>query len=89
MNHPDLVRDILVTNQSNFTKSRALQRARILLGEGLLTSEGEFHLRQRRLVQPAFHRDRLAAYAAVMSDCAVRVRDRWTIRKHRWTFRTK
>jgi cytochrome P450 len=77
INHPDYVRDILVTNQANFTKSRALQRGRILLGEGLLTSEGQFHLRQRRLVQPAFHRDRLAGYAAVMSDYAVRTRDRW------------
>jgi len=77
INHPDYVRDILVTNQANFTKSRALQRGRILLGEGLLTSEGTFHLRQRRLVQPAFHRDRLTGYAAVMSDYAVRTRDRW------------
>jgi cytochrome P450 len=56
VNHPEFVREILVTNQANFTKSRALQRARVLLGEGLLTSEGQFHLRQRRLVQPAFHR---------------------------------
>jgi len=78
VNHPDLVREILVTNQANFTKSRALQRARVLLGEGLLTSEGRFHLRQRRLVQPAFHRERLAAYASVMSECGIRLRDRWT-----------
>jgi cytochrome P450 len=78
VNHPDLVREVLVTNQANFTKSRALQRARVLLGEGLLTSEGQFHLRQRRLVQPAFHRERLAAYASVMSEYGVRLRDRWT-----------
>jgi len=78
INHPDLVRDVLVTNQANFTKSRALQRARILLGQGLLTNEGQSHLRQRRLVQPAFHRDRLAGYAAVMSECAVQARERWT-----------
>ena len=77
INHPDYVREILVTNQANFTKSRALQRARILLGEGLLTSEGPFHLRQRRLVQPAFHRSRLASYATVMSEYAARLRDRW------------
>jgi cytochrome P450 len=77
VNHPDYVRDVLVTNQGNFTKSRALQRAKILLGQGLLTSEGTFHLRQRRLAQPAFHRDRLAGYGAVMSDYAVRVRERW------------
>jgi cytochrome P450 len=77
LNHPDYVREILVTNQNNFVKSRALQRAKILLGEGLLTSEGQHHLRQRRLVQPAFHRDRLAGYAAAMSECAVRATERW------------
>jgi cytochrome P450 len=77
INHPDFVRDILVTRQCNFTKSRMLQRARILLGEGLLTSEGQFHLRQRRLVQPAFHQKRLPAYAQVMSDYAVRAREGW------------
>lgn len=78
VNHPDFVREILVANQANFTKSRVLQRARVLLGDGLLTSEGSFHVRQRRLVQPAFHRDRLAAYAQVMSESAVRLRERWT-----------
>jgi cytochrome P450 len=77
INHPDLIREVLVTRQGSFTKSRMLQRARILLGEGLLTSEGAFHLRQRRLVQPAFHRERLAGYARVMSDAAVRTRERW------------
>jgi cytochrome P450 len=77
VNHPDYVREILVTNQSNFIKSRGLQRAKVLLGEGLLTSEGQLHLRQRRLVQPAFHRERLAGYASAMSECAVRERERW------------
>ena len=72
VSHPDYVREILVTNQGNFVKSRALQRAKVLLGEGLLTSEGQHHLRQRRLVQPAFHRERLAGYASAMSECAVR-----------------
>ena len=48
LSHPDHIRDVLVTRQSNFTKSRALQRARLLLGDGLLTAEGQFHLRQRR-----------------------------------------
>jgi cytochrome P450 len=78
INHPDFVREILVTNQGNFTKSRVLQRARVLLGDGLLTSEGSVHVRQRRLVQPAFHRDRLAAYGTAMSHAAVRLRERWT-----------
>jgi cytochrome P450 len=77
VNHPDYVREILVANQGNFIKSRGLQRAKLLLGEGLLTSEGQHHLRQRRLVQPAFHRERLAGYASAMSECAVRWRDGW------------
>ncbi|MDP8982929.1 MAG: cytochrome P450 [Acidobacteriota bacterium] len=77
LSHPEHIREVLVTRQSNFTKSRALQRARLLLGEGLLTAEGQFHLRQRRLAQPAFHRERLAGYAAVMSRCALKTRDRW------------
>lgn len=76
-NHPDLVRDVLVTNQKNFTKSRALERAKKVLGEGLLTSEGAFHLRQRRLAQPAFHRDRITAYARSMVEYAERTRSRW------------
>jgi cytochrome P450 len=76
-NHPDLIRDVLVTNQKNFVKSRALVRAKRLLGEGLLTNEGESHLRQRRLTQPAFHRDRVAAYGRSMVDFAVRARLRW------------
>ena len=76
-NHPDLIRDVLVTNQKNFIKSRALVRAKRVLGEGLLTSEGEFHLRQRRLAQPAFHRDRIAAYGRSMVEYADRTRSRW------------
>jgi cytochrome P450 len=75
--HPDLVRDVLVTNHRNFHKGRGLERAKILLGEGLLTSEGDFHLRQRRLAQPAFHRQRVAAYGTTMATYAASRRDRW------------
>jgi len=75
--HPDLVRDVLVTNHRNFHKGRGLERAKMLLGEGLLTSEDEFHLRQRRLSQPAFHRQRIAAYGAIMAEYAASRRDRW------------
>jgi cytochrome P450 len=77
INHPDYIRDVLVTHNRNFMKGRGLQRAKKLLGEGLLTSEAEFHLRQRRLAQPAFHRQRIAAYAAQMTDYAAETRDRW------------
>jgi cytochrome P450 len=74
---PELIREVLVTKQRSFHKGRGLERAKRLLGEGLLTSEGEFHLRQRRLVQPAFHRERVAGYGRVMSDYAARTRERW------------
>ncbi|HEU4386584.1 MAG TPA: cytochrome P450 [Blastocatellia bacterium] len=78
VSHPDYIKEILVTRTRNFTKSRGLEMAKKVLGDGLLTSEGEFHLRQRRLVQPAFHRQRIAGYAAVMADYSMRMRERWT-----------
>jgi cytochrome P450 len=77
LNNPDHIRDVLVTHNRNFMKGEGLQRAKRLLGEGLLTSEGEFHLRQRRLAQPAFHRQRIAGYAATMVEYAARMRDCW------------
>lgn len=76
-NHPDYIKDILVTNHQNFMKGLALQRAKRLLGEGLLTSEGEFHRRQRRLAQPAFHRNRIASYADVMTAYAAQTSQGW------------
>lgn len=66
LNHPDLIEDVLVTNNRAFTKHFALRMARPTLGNGLLTSEGDFWRRQRKLAQPAFHRDRIASYAEVM-----------------------
>jgi cytochrome P450 len=77
LNDPRHIRDVLVTNQRFFHKGRGLERARRVLGQGLLTSEDALHRRQRRLIQPAFHRERIAAYAAVMTDYAERTRDRW------------
>ena len=76
-NHPDYIKEILVTNHQNFMKGLALQRAKRLLGEGLLTSEGEFHRRQRRLAQPAFHRSRIASYANVMTGYASQTGRSW------------
>ena len=77
LTHPDDIRDVLVTNKRNFVKGRGLQRAKRLLGEGLLTNEGESHLRQRRLAQPAFHRERIAGYAQTMVAYADRARSSW------------
>jgi cytochrome P450 len=77
INAPHYVRDVLVTNNRFFIKGRGLQRSKRLLGEGLLTSEDPTHLRQRRLMQPAFHRERIAAYGETMVVYAERQRDRW------------
>lgn len=66
LSHPDLVHELLVTRGRDLRKGRTLERIRMLLGEGLLTSEGEWHRSQRRLVQPALQGDRLRAYAPVM-----------------------
>ncbi|HKV38948.1 MAG TPA: cytochrome P450, partial [Blastocatellia bacterium] len=78
LNNPNYIRDVLVTNNKAFKKSRGLQVAKRFLGEGLLTSETEFHRRQRRLVQPAFHPERIAGYAQTMIDYGTRLADRWT-----------
>ena len=66
INEPELIREILVTQAAAFIKERTQNRMKILLGEGLITSEGEFHMRQRRIAAPAFHRQRIQAYADMM-----------------------
>jgi cytochrome P450 len=76
-NHPDLIRDVLITHDWNFVKARGLRASKPVLGNGMLTSEGELHRRQRRLAQPAFHSARLAAYAATMADCALTAGKGW------------
>jgi cytochrome P450 len=77
LSHPDHIQNVLVAHDWNFLKGRGLQRAKKVLGKGLLTSEGNFHRRQRRLSQPAFHRQRIAAYAQTMAEYAAR-------RSHQW-----
>jgi cytochrome P450 len=77
LTHPDDIRDVLVTHQKLFAKGQALERAKQLIGNGLLTSEGDVHLRQRRLVQPAFHRARIAAYATAMTGAAMTRQATW------------
>jgi cytochrome P450 len=79
LNHPDDIQDVLVTHHRNFIKSLALQRTKRVLGDGLLTSEGDLHLRQRRMIQPVFHRQRIAAYAETMVAYALRAAARWQV----------
>jgi cytochrome P450 len=63
---PALVEQVLVTHHRSFLKDRYAQELRKVLGDGLLTSESDFWLRQRRLAQPAFHKERIASYGRVM-----------------------
>lgn len=77
LNHPDDIEDVLVRHNRNFVKGRGLQGNRRLFGNGLLTSEGDFWLRQRRLSQPAFHRERIASYARIMTSYTERMLAGW------------
>jgi cytochrome P450 len=77
VNHPDLIHDVLVVQHADFTKGRALEQARDFLGQGLLTSEGDVHLRQRRLIQPGFHRQYVASHGKAMVEAAAQARDGW------------
>jgi len=66
VSHPDYIEEVLVNQARKFIKGRILRANKGLFGNGLLTSEGDFWLRQRRLAQPAFHRARIAAYGETM-----------------------
>jgi cytochrome P450 len=77
VNEPDSIREILVVQAQNFIKERTQKRMKILLGEGLITSDGESHRRQRRIAAPAFHRQRIQAYGSIMVERAAAMRDAW------------
>jgi cytochrome P450 len=77
INHPDLIEDVLVKNARKYHKGRILRANKYLFGEGLLTAEGDFWLRQRRLSQPAFHRERINAYAATMAEYSEQMLATW------------
>ncbi len=66
VNDPSLIEQVMVTHRARFVKSRPLRAQRRIFGNGLLTNEGDSWLRQRRMAQPAFHRERIAAYANVI-----------------------
>ena len=83
VNHPDLIEEVLVTRNRQYIKHFALRKTKGMLGEGLLTSEGDFWRRQRRLAQPAFHRDKIAALAGLMVDCTERMLQTWSAGQHR------
>ncbi len=66
LNHPDHIKHVLQDNHTNYLKGFGYERMEPLVGKGLLTSEGDFWKRQRRLAQPAFHRQRIAGFAELM-----------------------
>jgi cytochrome P450 len=76
-NEPEFIHEILINQPQNFIKERTQRRMKILLGEGLITSDGEVHRRQRRIAAPAFHRQRIQAYGAIMTDRAAHMRSAW------------
>ena len=77
VNRPEYIESVLVTQHLNFEKSKDYRALRRVLGNGLLTSEGEFWRRQRRLVQPAFHQERIGAYAEVMVNFSEKMVASW------------
>jgi cytochrome P450 len=79
VNHPDGIEEVLVTQARNFIKHFALRGDPFVLGNGLLTSEGDFWLRQRRLIQPAFLPSRIAVYAPAMVAAAERLMSTWQV----------
>jgi len=81
LNHPDLVWDVLATDNHAFSKGPTMQAAKRILGESLLTSEGEHHRRQRRLIQPLFHHERIAGFAPTIRQLGERAGDRWVDRE--------
>ncbi len=78
VSHPDYIEQVLVNDNRKYIKGRILRKNKQLFGNGLLTSEGDFWLRQRRLAQPAFHRARIATYADTMVRYATRLASEWS-----------
>ncbi|MEM9008959.1 MAG: cytochrome P450 [Cyanobacteria bacterium P01_F01_bin.86] len=76
-NHPDAIEQMLISQHDYLRKSEFVKIIRPLLGNGILLSEGDFWKQQRHLIQPAFHRKRIATYAETMVDYAEKMLDSW------------
>lgn len=77
INTPELTRELLVSRGNEVTKGPLFEKLKLIGGNGIATSEGDFQRRQRRLVQPAFHRERIASYARIMRDVALEKIAEW------------
>ena len=78
LNDPAFVREVLINQAGSFVRERTIKRLKILLGEGLLTSDDPTHKRSRRIAAPAFHKQRIVAYANTMVESARALRETWT-----------
>ena len=77
LRHPDHIRDVLISQRASFTISPLRAKIIPVVGNGLLTSRGDFHARQRRLIQPVFRKSRIESYASAMGDLSAESRDAW------------
>jgi len=77
INHPDFIKRVLQENHRNYIKSEAYRKLALLLGDGLFTSEGSFWRTQRRIIQPAFHRDQIKSYAEIIHSESLEMIDQW------------
>ncbi len=77
VNHPEYLREIFVLQAANFVKERTQQRAKLLLGEGMITADGAMHKQQRQAAAPAFHRQKMAAHADEIVRRAARLGEEW------------
>jgi cytochrome P450 len=77
INHPDDVKRVLVSNHKNYTKGSGLDRVKILLGHGIMTSEGDLWKRQRYMMQPMFHRRVITQFAELIDACNGRFIAKW------------
>jgi cytochrome P450 len=77
INHPDDIKRVLLTNHRNYTKGEGMDRVKILLGNGIMTSEGAFWRRQRRMMQPSFHRRVIDQFSTLISEANEKYAGRW------------
>jgi cytochrome P450 len=77
INHPEPVKRVLLTNHRNYTKGDGMDRVKLLLGNGIMTSEGDFWRRQRRMMQPSFHRRVIDQFSTLIGEINTKYAERW------------
>jgi len=82
LSHPEHVRHVLVDKHQNYTKGLGIERVGILLGSGIMVSEGDLWRRQRKLLQPAFHRDMIANMMEHIRTANLGLREKWVEAAH-------